>query len=84
MTTLHRFHRVEEKVNSSHGVICLISTTVFLGLFHLEYSNSCSFPILQRITNVYIMLLDICRWLSLLSADTSFHPREALILMNSK
>lgn len=83
MTTLHHFHRVEEKVNSSHGVICLISTTVFLGLFHLEYSNSCSFPILQHITNVYIMLLDTCRWLSLTSA-TSFHPRETLILMNSK
>lgn len=81
MSTLHHFHRVQEKVNSSHGVICLISTIVFLGLLHLEYS---SFPILQHITNVYIMLSDICRWLSLASVDTSFHPRETLILMNSK
>lgn len=84
MSTLHHFHRAEKKVNSSHGVICVISITVFLGLFHLEYSNSCSSPILQHITNVYIMLSDICRWLSMASVDTSFHPRETLILMNSK
>lgn len=78
------FHQVEEKVISSHRVICLISTPVFLVLFHLEYSNSCSFPILQHITNDYMMLLDICRWLSLAPVDTSFHLRETLILINSK
>lgn len=78
------FHEAEEKVNSSYRVICFISTTVFLVLFHQEYSNPCSFRILQHITNDYIMQLDICREFSLAPVDASFHLRETLIWMNTK
>lgn len=52
------FHQ-EESIISLYMVICLISITVCLVLFPLEYSNSCSFPFLQHTTNDYIMLLDM-------------------------